>query len=243
MILRRKARELIAGIRRRSDLRPGRGLRRGGTAVEVIADKALALPPLDLKLAHELISRTRVSRRAQGLPRRAGRDEDAVALVLVELAQPVADLPEVRESRSQSDCSPTSKGSSRSMRGSPSPKRCGRPRRPRPPRFAIRLTRGMGTQSRPARWDRISSAGAAGRRAVVWAIFAAVTPQDLRLRFFAPVKEFGHAFIARLTQIHYARAMAFVALRTQPVRCWASSACTRMRISTAANMRSLSALI
>ena len=42
--------------------------------------------------------------------------------------------------------------------------------------------------------------------------FAAVTSQDLRLRFFAPVKEFGHRFIARLTQIDYARAMAFVAI-------------------------------
>jgi hypothetical protein len=28
--------------------------------------------------------------------------------------------------------------------------------------------------------------------------FAAVTPQDLRLRFFAPVKELGHTFLARL---------------------------------------------
>ena len=42
--------------------------------------------------------------------------------------------------------------------------------------------------------------------------FAAVTPEDLRLRFFAPVKEFGHTFIARFTQIDYARAMAFIAL-------------------------------
>jgi acetyltransferase len=41
--------------------------------------------------------------------------------------------------------------------------------------------------------------------------FAGVTPQDLRLRFFAPVKEFSHAFIARFTQIDYARAMAFIA--------------------------------
>ncbi len=38
-----------------------------------------------------------------------------------------------------------------------------------------------------------------------------VTSQDLRLRFFAPVKEFTHEFIARLTQLDYARAMAFVA--------------------------------
>ena len=42
--------------------------------------------------------------------------------------------------------------------------------------------------------------------------FAKVTGQDLRLRFFAPIKEFGHAFIARLTQIDYARAMAFIAI-------------------------------
>jgi acetyltransferase len=32
------------------------------------------------------------------------------------------------------------------------------------------------------------------------------------MRFFAPVKEFSHAFIARFTQIDYARAMAFVAI-------------------------------
>ncbi len=38
-----------------------------------------------------------------------------------------------------------------------------------------------------------------------------VTPEDLRLRFFAPIKEFTHQFIARLTQLDYARAMAFVA--------------------------------
>jgi len=38
-----------------------------------------------------------------------------------------------------------------------------------------------------------------------------VSPEDLRLRFFAPIKEFSHEFIARLTQLDYARAMAFVA--------------------------------
>jgi acetyltransferase len=42
--------------------------------------------------------------------------------------------------------------------------------------------------------------------------FAAVTDQDLRLRFFAPIKEFSHAFVARLTQLDYARAMAFIAI-------------------------------
>ena len=41
---------------------------------------------------------------------------------------------------------------------------------------------------------------------------AAVTPQDMRLRVFAPVTAFNHAFIARFTHIDYAKAMAFIAL-------------------------------
>jgi acetyltransferase len=35
--------------------------------------------------------------------------------------------------------------------------------------------------------------------------------EDIRLRFFAPMKEVSHAFIARLTQIDYDREMALVA--------------------------------
>ena len=39
-----------------------------------------------------------------------------------------------------------------------------------------------------------------------------VSPEDLRLRFFHSMKEFSHQFVARLTQLDYARAMAFVAI-------------------------------
>jgi acetyltransferase len=39
-----------------------------------------------------------------------------------------------------------------------------------------------------------------------------VSRQDLRLRFFATIKVFSSAFIARLTQLDYARAMAFIAI-------------------------------
>ena len=87
--------------------------------------------------------------------------------------------------------------------------------RPGHPRFAIRPY--------PKEWERHVDAarrnqgsrapGAARGRAAVWPILLPrVTQQDLRLRFFAPVKEFGHAFIARFTQIDYARAMAFIAI-------------------------------
>jgi acetyltransferase len=45
--------------------------------------------------------------------------------------------------------------------------------------------------------------------------FNRVTQEDLRLRFFAPVRDFNHVFLARLTQLDYARAIAFVAFDTQ----------------------------
>lgn len=38
-----------------------------------------------------------------------------------------------------------------------------------------------------------------------------VTPQDLRLRFFGAMKNFTHEFLARLANLDYARAMAFIA--------------------------------
>ena len=44
------------------------------------------------------------------------------------------------------------------------------------------------------------------------AFLGRITAEDLRLRFFAPVRHFSHAFLSRLTQLDYARAMAFVAL-------------------------------
>ena len=46
---------------------------------------------------------------------------------------------------------------------------------------------------------------------LIHAFLRHVTSEDLRLRFFAPMKDFSHEFIARLTQLDYARAMAFVA--------------------------------
>jgi RimJ/RimL family protein N-acetyltransferase len=43
-------------------------------------------------------------------------------------------------------------------------------------------------------------------------LLAHVSKQDLRLRFFDSIKEFSPEFIARLTHLDHARAMAFVAI-------------------------------
>jgi len=212
MILRPKARELIAGIADDPTFGPVIVFGHGGTAVEVIDDKALGLPPLDLNLAHDLIARTRVSRL---LP--AHRDVPAartldVALLLVKLSQLAADLPEVREL----DINPLLADETGVL--ALDARVAVAPLEPRfkgsgNPRFAVRPY--------PKQWER-RVALANGRRLfvrplrpedepMVRSFFGKVTAEDLRLRFFAPVKDFSHAFIARLTQLDYGRAMAFAA--------------------------------
>jgi acetyltransferase len=97
MILRPKARELIAGIADDPTFGPIVVFGSGGTAVEVIDDKAIGLPPLDLKLPHDLIARTRISRLLKPYRNVPAADVASVAAVLVKLAQLSADLPEIRE--------------------------------------------------------------------------------------------------------------------------------------------------
>ena len=48
------------------------------------------------------------------------------------------------------------------------------------------------------------------------AAFARLDPEDIRFRFFSPLKEMSPILVARLTQIDYDREMAFVAMRRRP---------------------------
>jgi acetyltransferase len=214
MIVRPKARELIAGIADDPTFGPVIVFGRGGTAVEVIGDKALALPPLDLELARELIGRTRVSRVLKAYRDVPAADVDAVELLLVKLAQLAADLPELRELDLNPVLADQNGLIAVDARIAVAPVEAARRGPPGHPRFAIRPY--------PKEWERDAELRE-GTKILVRpvrpederlypAFLAAVTPQDLRLRFFAPVKEFGHTFIARFTQIDYARAMALIAI-------------------------------
>lgn len=210
MVRRAKARELIAGLADDPSFGPVVVFGRGGTAVEVINDRALALPPLDLKLADDLIASTRVSRRLKAYRDVPAADEKAIALTLVKLAQLAADVPEIREldiNPLLADHAGVIAVDARVLVAPEVRKGSGHPR------FAVRPY--------PKEWER-SIALRNGRKAFVRPVrpedeeefkrfFEKITPEDLRLRFFAPVRDFSHTFLARLTQLDYARAIAFVA--------------------------------
>src|SRR6516165_6886036 len=216
MVVRPKARELIVGIADDATFGPVIVFGRGGTGVEVINDKALALPPLDLRLARDLIAQTRVARLLGAYRDVPAVDQDDLALTLVKVAQLAADLPEVRDL----DINPLLADEhgmialdARVVVAAVEPKFKGSGH----PRFAVRPY--------PSEWERHLMV-ADGRRVFVRPIrpedgrfyrdfLARVSPEDLRLRFFAPLRTFSRVFIARLTQIDYARAMAFVAIDEQ----------------------------
>jgi len=212
-IVRPKSRELIAGIADDATFGPVIVFGRGGTAVEVINDKALALPPLDLRLAHELIGRTRVSRILKPYSDFPAADERAVALVLVKLAQLAADIPEIRTLDINPLLADRDGILALDARVAVAPSRILHKGRGHP-RFAV--------FPYPKEWERrlaLSDGSTAFVRpvrpeddALFRAFFARVSDEDLRLRFFQAVKHFSHEFIARLTQLDYARSIALVAI-------------------------------
>ena len=69
----------------------------GGTAVEIIDDSAVALPPLNLLLARAQMTRTRVWRLLQGYRDKPPAAVDAIADVLIRLGRLAAEHPEIRE--------------------------------------------------------------------------------------------------------------------------------------------------
>jgi acetyltransferase len=186
---------------------------RGGTAVEVINDKALALPPLDMGLARAQIERTRVARLLRSYRDKPEADIDAVALTLVRLAQMSADIPQIMgldlNPLIADETGVIALDARVQIAPCPEPARAGAN-----PRFAVApyprfleqklvLRDGASIFARPVRPED---------EEMYRRFFHRVTMEDLRLRFFAPVKDFNHVFIARLTQIDYARAFALCAI-------------------------------
>lgn len=97
MVLRPKAIELIVGASVDPLFGPVILFGQGGTSVEVVADRALALPPLNVPLAHALIARTRVARLLQGWRDVPPADSAAIAAVLTAISQLLADEPRLAE--------------------------------------------------------------------------------------------------------------------------------------------------
>ena len=208
MVQRPHAQELIVGASVDATFGPVILFGQGGTAVEVLADRAIALPPLNRVLARELVARTRVSRLLAGYRDHPPADPDAIGDALIAVSQMLADLPELIELDinpllADADgvialdarvrvCAATGSGTER---------------------FAIQpypaqLVECVAWQGRDLLVRPIRPEDEAQHRAFA----EGLEPEDLRLRFFSVRRELPRSELARLVQIDYEREMAFVAL-------------------------------
>ncbi|MBL8661136.1 MAG: bifunctional acetate--CoA ligase family protein/GNAT family N-acetyltransferase, partial [Rhodospirillales bacterium] len=207
MIQRAGAFELIVGANEDAQFGPVILFGHGGTAAEILNDTALALPPLNMHLAREAIARTRVYRLLQGFRGRPPASLDDIALTLIKIAQLVIDCAEVVEL----DINPLladetgviALDARMRVRASDVDGTRRLAIRPYPKELeeVLTLPDGRSFLLRPVRPED---------EPAFHDLFGRLSPEDIRMRFFAPKKALSHPLAARLTQIDYDREMALV---------------------------------
>jgi acetyltransferase len=209
MAARPQAVELIVGASVDPVFGPVLLFGQGGTAVEVIADRAIGLPPLNRVLAHELISRTRVARLLAGYRDHLPARLDAIADVLIALSQLLADWPELAEldiNPLWADADGVLALDARVLLSAAGAGRAGAAHFAIAP-YPAQLVQRVSWQGRELTIRPIRPEDEPQHRAFV----DRLGPEDLRLRFFSSRRELPRSELARLTQIDYEREMAFIA--------------------------------
>ena len=212
MVKRQHAQELIVGSTIDSVFGPIILFGQGGTAVEVMADRAVALPPLNVPLAKALMSRTRVAKLLAGFRDTPAVDEAALYGVLVAVSQLLAEIPEIAEL----DINPLIvnfegalaldariKLSAKLPAGANN--------------FAIRpypahLEESVQWNGQPICLRAIRPEDEAQHMAFLQQL----APEDVHMRVFYSKRTMARSELARLVQIDYAREMAFVAMALGP---------------------------
>lgn len=206
--------ELIIGVKTDPTFGPVIVFGEGGTAVEIVRDRALSLPPLNRILAADLVSRTRIHRELLGYRNQPAADLEALYACLIKAAQIVIDIPEIESF----DINPLVLGQhvaiavdarvtlTRASRSGA--KRLAIRPYPRELEEVLTLIDGTKVLARPIRPE-----DEPGHQE----FFKHLQPEDIHFRFFGVVREFPHSQLARYTQIDYDREMAFIAVGMEGV--------------------------
>ncbi len=207
MVDRPDAFELICGVIEDSQFGPVILFGQGGTAAEIIEDTALALPPLNMRLAHEVMARTRVHALLQGYRGRPPAALDDVALTLIKISQLVIDFGEVIEL----DINPLIADefgvivldARIRVRRSEEPPAKRLAIRPYPKELEenLNLPDGRTFLLRPIRPED---------EPMLQEMHSHLSPEAMRMRFFAAKSSLSHQLAGVLTQIDYDREMALV---------------------------------
>lgn len=215
MAIRPGAHELILGLVEDAAFGPVILFGHGGTAVEVVRDQAIALPPLNRILVDELMARTRIHRLLEGYRDRPRADLDAVAHALMRLGEMAADIPEIVEldinplwADAEGVLALDARVRIRPCARAPEDRLAIRPY-PRDLETNLSDAQGARYALRPIRPDDM---------ALLKAFVLACDPEDIRMRFLTALRALPDPLAARLSQIDYRREMAFLAFAEEDGR-------------------------
>jgi acetyltransferase len=199
--------ELMIGVVNDEQFGPVVTFGHGGEYAHDVDDKALALPPLNMHLAHELMSRTRIYKLLKGRGPIPPVDLDALALTLVKVSQMICDIAEIESIEINpllADASGVVALDARigiARSSIPASERLAIRPYPKELEDSITLADGRVLQVRPIRPEDEHG---------FLDIVESLTPEARRMRFLYPLQVLSHNQAARLTQIDYEREMALV---------------------------------
>ncbi len=205
MVQKPRAHELIAGIATDPTFGPIVLFGAGGTAVEVLADRTVGLPPLNEPLARDMIARTRIAKLLAGYRDRPPADEAAIADVLVRLATLASELPAIAEL----DINPLLADET-GVIALDARIRVDGGARPRPAisPYPSELTQSVEVAGEPMTVRPIRPEDAPRLVDLV----AKTDAEDVRLRFRGGLRRLPEDWAARLSQVDYDREMALAAI-------------------------------
>ena len=217
MVARRNGRELMIGVIHDRIFGPAITFGTGGTAVEVHADRAVALPPLNGMLIEELVRGTRASRLLGEFRRMPAVNREALETVLLRVSEMVCELPALQEM----DINPLLVDEAGSValdaRMVVARPRTALPRyghmaiHPYPAHLVTEWTapNGVRVTVRPIRPE---DAG------IEHEFVRQLSPEAKYFRFMSAIRELSPQMLARFTQIDYDREMALIAATAQDGR-------------------------
>jgi acetyltransferase len=213
MIDKPEAHELIVGVDVDPQFGPVILFGHGGLGVEILEDTAVALPPLNMNLARDLMARTRVYGLLQGIRGQPPAALDDIALTLIKVSQLIIDFAEVVEltinpllADSAGVIALDAKIRVRPADGPPAHRLAIRPY-PRELEEIIAVPDGRKFLLRPVRPED---------EPALRAMFDRMSPDALRLRFFIPKTSLSPKMAARLSQTDYDREMALGLVQPEP---------------------------
>ena len=201
--------ELILGAKKDQDFGPVILFGMGGVMTEIMADRAVALPPINRLLARRLMEETRVFRLLKGYRGQPAANIELLEEILVRLSQLVTDFVEIEEL----DINPLIVNGEEAL--------------------AVDARLVLGTAQVQAPHHLVISPYPAEQETYVSVknmdkllirpirpedaslfegLFASLSEKSIYMRFFTPLKRMDHRMLARFTQIDYDRHIALTAI-------------------------------